>query len=242
MLTECEIYEIMKLEMKDVAKSLDLPVGTIERWIRQGRIPIKCRGDLCVFDKLAMKRWAKHHNLSFFLAEKNNGAPGLSASDALENLSSSIRRGGVVKNINGETTETVFKEVVNTLDGLEENEKEELFERLLQREELVSTGIGKGVAIPHPRAPMPEIFKSPIILTCFLENSIDYGAIDDQPVFIMFFLLSPNTECHLHLLSRLSFCLRDSEFNKFLRGYPEQGILIQKIEALEEQIDRADKK
>ncbi len=232
----------MKLELKDVAKSLDLPIGTIERWIRQGRIPIKRRGELCVFDKSALEKWAKSHNLSFFLTEKNTDTSNSDSNDSmLYNLTASMRCGGVFKDVEGSDAESIFRTVVNKLKGLSENETEELVERLLQREELISTGVGKGVAIPHPRSPLPNLFKSPIILICFLRNKVNFGAVDDKPVSIMFFLFSPNTECHLHLLSRLSFCLRDNEFADFLNEFPEPDTLFEKVEAIEKQIERADK-
>ncbi len=45
----------MELELKEVGKSLNLPASTIERWIRQGRIPIKRRGDFCAFNKIVLR-------------------------------------------------------------------------------------------------------------------------------------------------------------------------------------------
>jgi len=230
----------MKLELIEVSKSLDLPMGTIERWIRQGRIPIKRRGGQCVFDKGALEKWAKSHNLSFFLREKNNDIPDSDDNDSLlDNLAAAMRRGGVFKDVEGSDAESIFRRVVNELKGLSGNETEELVERLLQREELISTGVGNGIAIPHPRSPLPNLFKSPIILICFLKNNVDFGAVDDKPVSVMFFLFSPNTECHLQLLSRLSFCLRDTVFTDFLREFPESDVLFEKVETIEKQIERA---
>lgn len=232
----------MNLELKDVAKSLSLPVGTIERWIRQGRIPIKSRGNECVFDEDALKRWAKSHNLSFIPPEKEGNTPDDTNETTLSNLASSMKRGYVIKDISGQTAETIFTDVSDRLPGVSDKDKDELIERLLQREEMVSTGIGKGIAIPHPRSPLPHMFESPVIITCFLKKAIAFKAIDDKPVSIMFFLLSPDTECHLHLLSRLSYCLRDNEFSEFLRSFPGPDELYQAVYSLEEQIDKADKR
>jgi PTS system nitrogen regulatory IIA component len=118
--------------------------------------------------------------------------------------------------------------------------KEGLYERLLEREALTSTGIGKGVAIPHPRAPLPEEIDNSLITTCFLEKSIDFEAVDDRVVFVMFILLSTSIKNHLHLLSRLAFCVRDDSFVEFLRTYPDTSSFLSKIADCENLLDKAD--
>lgn len=72
----------------------------------------------------------------------------------------------------------------------------ELFERFLAREKLGSTGIGQGIAIPHGRLPSDS---QPIAVLVQLEETIDFDAIDNQPVDIIFALLVPEQDCQLHL-------------------------------------------
>jgi PTS system nitrogen regulatory IIA component len=107
--------------------------------------------------------------------------------------------------------------------------KEDLYCRLLEREHLTSTGIGKGVAIPHPHDPMQDTLANAIISTCFLEKPIDFNAVDGKPVFVMFILLSPSKKTHLHLLSRLSFCIRDNAFVAFLKTSPDSAAFFSNI-------------
>ncbi len=57
----------MKLPMETVAGGLNLPVPTIERWIRQGRIPIQRSGADVIFTHAALEKWAATHNLPFSL-------------------------------------------------------------------------------------------------------------------------------------------------------------------------------
>ena len=114
------------------------------------------------------------------------------------------------------------------------------YEQLLEREHLTSTGIGKGVAIPHPHDPLAEVTEKPLITTCFLEKPIDFNAIDDQPVFVLFILISPTIKIHLHLLSRLSFCVRDNAFVEFLKRSPDSDTFFLKITEFEKQLDKAD--
>ncbi len=63
-----------------------------------------------------------------------------------------------------------------------------------------------------------------------------FGEVDDKPVFVMFILLSPNVKIHLHLLSKLSFCLRNDTFVEFLKTSPEQDEFFSKIAEFESMI------
>ena len=78
-----------------------------------------------------------------------------------------------------------------------------------------------------------------VIITCFLEQPVDFGAVDNKPVFIMFMLLSISVKTHLHLLSRLSFCVRNKLFIEFLKTSPAPDVFYAKISDYEEELDRA---
>jgi nitrogen PTS system EIIA component len=57
--------------------------------------------------------------------------------------------------------------------------------------------------------------------------------VDGLPVFVLFILLSPSVKIHLHLLSRLAFCVRDASFVDFLKQGPSPEELLEKVENLE---------
>jgi PTS system nitrogen regulatory IIA component len=84
----------------------------------------------------------------------------------------------------------------------------EIFETLLQRERLGSTGIGDGIAIPHGRSVDLQRLQA---LFVRLEKPIDFEALDGQPVDILFVLLAPETAGadHLKALARVARVLRD---------------------------------
>jgi PTS system nitrogen regulatory IIA component len=85
---------------------------------------------------------------------------------------------------------------------------------LLKREELGSTGVGRGVAIPHAR--MPDIAR-PVAALAILERPIDFDAIDGQPVDVVFLLVMPDNDSALAALSAVSRLLRQEEITKALR-------------------------
>ena len=96
------------------------------------------------------------------------------------------------------------------------NEKA-VFDTLMERERLGSTGIGAGTAVPHGRiADLPRILG----LFARLEKPIDFEAIDGQPVDLVFLLLTPATSGadHLKALARISRLLRDKATCEKLRG------------------------
>ncbi|MFL9840212.1 PTS sugar transporter subunit IIA [Sphingomonas sp. ST-64] len=85
------------------------------------------------------------------------------------------------------------------------------------RERLGSTGFGGGIAIPHCKIDGLEAVRC---VVCRLDRQMDYGAVDDSPVDLVFMLLSPRSAgaAHLKALARVSRCLRDRSFTAKLRG------------------------
>ena len=104
----------------------------------------------------------------------------------------------------------------------------DLFERLVGREKLGSTGIGNGIAIPHGR--LPENGKLVAVLLQLAEP-IAFDAIDNQPVDILFGLLVPEQDCQLHLktLAMVAEKLSKKETLKQLRQASSDQELYQVI-------------
>lgn len=113
------------------------------------------------------------------------------------------------------------KALFQSLGGVAERSLElpakQVVERLHERERLGTTGFGGGIAIPHGRMPGLQQIRAAFVQ---LEKPIDYGAIDDMPVDLVFMLLSPvdaGAE-HLKALAQVSRGLRDRSFVAKLRG------------------------
>lgn len=224
----------MRLTVRDAADLLGVPVLTIERWIRQGKIPAREARGRHFFIRSDLEKWAQSHNFFLhgdFQRNVSENSPGE------KGLVKSMRRGGVFFHVPGENVTDVLKEAVSRAPLPSRVDRDLLLDMLLQRERLASTGVGGGVAIPHPRYPLEHLLDHPMITTCFLEKEVDFEAIDGVPVFVLFLLLSPTTRIHLQILSRLSFCLRDSSFLSFLKQCTEGEDLFRKVEELERRFD-----
>ena len=111
-------------------------------------------------------------------------------------------------------------------DNLSQNQ---IFDSLLSRERLGSTGMGHGVAIPHGR-----LKQSNTTLAAFikLQQGVDFDASDNQPVDLLFALLVPEeaTEEHLQLLAQLARMFSDEELVKQLRASPDAHSLYATIQ------------
>src|SRR4026207_77453 len=100
----------------------------------------------------------------------------------------------------------------------------EILDTLLQRERLGSTGVGRGIAIPHGR--VPALHK---IVTVFarLDGAIDFEALDDEPVDLIFLLLAPEHAGadHLKALARISRLLREPSSIEKLRASKDRAAI-----------------
>jgi PTS system nitrogen regulatory IIA component len=107
-----------------------------------------------------------------------------------------------------------------------------VFDALLERERLGSTGLGKGIALPHAR--MPQITQA---LAAFVQlpEGIDFDAIDNQPVDLAFAMLVPEeaTDEHLQLLAKLAQMFDDQDFCIALRQAATTSELYQLIQQRE---------
>lgn len=103
-----------------------------------------------------------------------------------------------------------------------------VFDKLLERERLGSTGLGQGIALPHARMEGVEQACGALIR---LEEGIDFDALDNQPVDLVFGLMVPEeaTDEHLQLLAQLARLFSDTEFCGKLRKAPDAQTLYKRM-------------
>ncbi len=163
-----------------------------------------------------------------------------SAGVFIPRLAEALNAGGIFYGLRGDDKATVLRAIVNSLAVPSDTDRESLAQLLLAREALGSTAIGEGIAIPHVRRPILLNTSSPAISLCFLEKPVDFGAFDGQPVFAIFLLISPTARMHLHLLSRLSFALHDSQLKAALVHQAARDEILAEFERVERAIKEPD--
>ncbi len=112
---------------------------------------------------------------------------------------------------------------------------DKLYEILLEREKLGSTGIGSGVAIPHGKLPNLER-----IVAAFGRSKagVDFDSQDGEPAHLFFVLVAPENTAGLHLkaLAKLSRLLKDTQFRQKLLEVPDAAAIYKAIEIEDEKV------
>lgn len=138
--------------------------------------------------------------------------------------------------LQGRDRDAVLEELVGHIPRIEENPvmRATLIRALHEREQLHSTGIGDGVALPHARNALVGLVDKPIIIFGRHPKGISYGAIDGKPAQLFFLLIAPTVTQHLAILARISRVLRDVKLRQGLLTVdkPERALsLIKDAEA-----------
>lgn len=220
----------MQLSVKDTAKILNVSEKTIYRWIKQQIVPVYRINEQYRFNRSELLDWATSRRIQIspeiFQETEQSKIP-------LPSLSDALKAGGISYRLGGKDKSSVLRSIVDLLNLPEEVDREFLYQVLMARETLGSTGIGDGIAIPHVRNPVVLHVSKPSITLCFLDHPIDFRAIDGQPVSILFTLISPTVRAHLHILSRLGFVLQNQEFKTALKRQASREELMEALSRAE---------
>ena len=199
--------------MENVTRLFDVPEKTVHLWIKLHGLPVCRVKNQYRFNRTDLLEWALANQVSLSSGMLEHEGP---VEPALPSLAEALAAGGIHPKVVGRDKAAVLSAIVALLRLPEAVDRSLLLEALLVRESLGSTAIGEGIAIPHPRHPIVLNVGQPIVTLCFLEHPIDFEALDDQPVGILFTLITPTTRSHLRLLSRLMFVLRAPEVKQAL--------------------------
>jgi mannitol/fructose-specific phosphotransferase system IIA component (Ntr-type) len=147
-------------------------------------------------------------------------------------LSDFVVREAIVVDLQATGKEDAIREIVRSLSRsgrLAEADLESVTRAILGREELGSTGIGQGVAVPHTRHPTVNRLIGTVALS---QSGVDFAALDGEPVDIFFLLISPPNQPgdHLRALENISRHLKDERFVNFLRQSKTRESVIDLLE------------
>ncbi|KFF44054.1 MULTISPECIES: PTS IIA-like nitrogen regulatory protein PtsN [Pseudomonas] len=144
-------------------------------------------------------------------------------------LQTILTPGRSLVNVPGGSKKRALEQIANLISSqVPELEMQDVFEALIAREKLGSTGFGNGIAIPHCRL---EGCQTPVSALLHLEKPIDFDAIDGAPVDLLFVLLVPQaaTDAHLELLRQIASMLDRKEVRDKLRSASSNEALYQVV-------------
>jgi PTS system nitrogen regulatory IIA component len=159
-------------------------------------------------------------------AEPQNGSPAVGLAEA-------VRAGGIHYRVGGREKGATLRCAVELMPLPQEVDRDFVLQVFLARESLGSTAIGNGIALPHVRNPVVMHVPRPMVTLCFLEQPINFDALDGQPVHTLFTMLSPTVRAHLQTLARLSFALRQPEFAEVISSHGSREEILKACEAVD---------
>ena len=142
------------------------------------------------------------------------------------NIISLLKPETVMHNLDVSDKEEVLNELIDSLSStVDEDELKAIRDAVFERESVMSTGVGKGLAIPHGKG---QGINDNYAAFALLKEPVDYEAIDGEPVSMVFLLVGPQSSSsfHIKMLSRISRLMNNSTFRERLQECgSSEGIL-----------------
>lgn len=135
-----------------------------------------------------------------------------------------LKSNNIIMQVEQGTKKEIIENMVDSIPALRENKqsREEIMKSIMKRESIESTGIGKGVAIPHAKSDKINDFH---IILAISKQGVNFESLDDQPVKIIFLVLSSekNKVLYIRILARLARLLHNQDFRKGLLEQENEG-------------------
>jgi PTS system nitrogen regulatory IIA component len=211
----------MDLEVQDVSELLHVPGETLLQWIDEGKIPAYLIQNHYRFNREEIENWLIENPDVPQMGERSN-----------YNLYRALLKGDVYNDIVGTTKEEIILSACERIAKKLNLDPDTLSSLILDRENLMTTAVGEGFAIPHARdfyLDRPHDF----IYCVHLPKPTDWGALDGVPVSTLFFLFASSDKRHLALLAKLAHCIASADMQKLLRARPGKRVILEEIKRLE---------
>jgi PTS system nitrogen regulatory IIA component len=218
-----------QLDAKQVAAYLNMDLREVRKLASRGQIPCRRVGGAFVFTKVEVDHWAFERFDQWHphqLERIERGVAGHHGHDAEEMLICPlIPPEGLAVPLDARTGDAVLRKLVDL--GVQIGRiylPDEVLDELRQREQLCSTAMIPGVAMPHPRHPLPYDISESFVLVGLTHSGVPYGAEDGSLTRLFFLICCKDEQTHLHVLARLARMLHEkSAVEDFLGAQrPEQ--------------------
>jgi len=223
------------LKVNDVAELLNISEDAIYELLSEGKIPAYKIGGEYRFDPLDIESWISQRKDPVTL-ERIRETLGKKLGSLTFSLFRAIYRGSVFEDIKGKDKKEIINEAVRRFSKDLDMDADVLTVLLTDREQLMSTAIGEGVAIPHTR---DFLIDKPydMVSLVYPQIPIEYGALDGKKVHSLFFLFARDNKNHLHLLAKIAHFCRAKESIEFLMQKPNKKELLNFVKQWETKIN-----
>lgn len=227
--------------LDELARHLGRDRRELEKMVQRGRIPGRKVGEDWIFSQAEITQWLEKEMREF-------SDPELAAIETQQKSHKLDEECPVSQIMTIETMEIPLQARTkrSVLESLVEVagrtwqvwEPATVLKAIQDREEVMTTAFDNGVAIPHPRNPLPDAIGQPIIAYGRTFNPIPFGGHKGGMVDIFFLVLSQDATTHLHLLARLGQMIRVPEFLRDLRAAEGPQETLKLIRKADEEISQ----
>ncbi|MBF0484590.1 MAG: PTS sugar transporter subunit IIA [Candidatus Omnitrophica bacterium] len=223
----------MQVTFREIEKAFEINEKILYQWLNNQGMPAVKADDQYYFNSVEVLEWALKNRIKLTpgalkLCEKTRQGQDI--------VVPALTKGGIYFEIKETSREAVLAKVLELLPLPAHIAREQLKEMLLSREQIGTTAIGNGIAIPHVKHPVVLAGMEPMVGLYFLDNPIDFGAADGQAVHTLFVILSVSFKGHLSLLSRLAFCLQNAGVQAMLKYRAEREKILAAFQIAESKV------
>ncbi|MBN1510306.1 MAG: PTS sugar transporter subunit IIA [Sedimentisphaerales bacterium] len=229
------------MTVKELAQMLGADTRRLERMAERGEVPCQKVGGQLRFNRAEITEWLQQNMATMngnHLAEVDAGIGAHRQRQQDEPvISPLLRPEAVAVQLKSRGKNSLLRELVGLAGktGLVYDEQAVL-EAIVAREELCSTAVEGGIAIPHPRRPLPYDLGAPVLVVGRTGRGIVFGAPDGKLTDLFFLMASQDDRHHLHLLARLCRMLHDQESLDQLRAAETVEEMIELLRTREREV------
>lgn len=228
----------MDLKIKDVADLFNVAESTVRKWILDGKIPSYRIHQQHYFSRTEIENWvisqnkceedSIFHHIQRECISSDRQHSSQSNGNRQFCLFRALHKGDVLQHIHGSSKKEIIQSCMHRMSKLIQTDVEVMIEMLLDRENLMSTAIGNGIAVPHTRESLLNAHHDIVIGVC-LDEPLEFGALDGLPVHTLFFLFACEDKRHLQLLAKIAHFSKQPHLMALIKAHPSKKQLLNAI-------------
>ena len=212
-----------QLSFKEACARLRIPEQILRDAVKYGEVPCRKQGAEVVFKASELDAWASARILSLSaktLSPEHSAATRMDVKNIREDilLPQLLKLEYIDLDFRAKTRKSVIRDLVDAAEAHDLLcDPADMLAQLEARENVSSTALPGGIALPHPHHPDPYLIMEPFMLVTRARKPIWFGAEDDAPTDLFFLVCCGEDMSHLHVLARLCMMIRDTEITQKLR-------------------------
>jgi len=217
------------MDVQQVARYLNLPVREVVKLAARGKMPARKVSGQFRFRKGQIDHWVETQMPQLSHERMAEIERGVSSHHGMDHeaplLMPLIPAGGILVPLPARTRDAALRALVAAAAGADlVHEPKDLIEHVRQREDLCSTALLPGVALPHPRHPLPHDIAASFVIVGRTAGGIPFGCVDGSMTRLLLLICCKDERTHLHVLARISRVLDPATVEALMEGPDAEAV------------------